>query len=246
MHAEKYDIAVLILSFRKKLADVKRFLDSIYTSVKYAEKNGIKVRVFVLDYGSDSEVCQYMRSLGFCVIKFSADPGASAMRNYAIIRFCRNCRYIITVDDDVLLSADSLLKLVNFMDEYGVDIAQPLVLNLNGTVQSKGLYHSFFTGKAFKYIDDIPQPVMYTSGCCSIIRLKSLMKIGLYDDVIRIQADDLELGLRGWLNGLRVYYAPVTRVIHVSGFTWRRKGSRRLFHKFFCWMSYKTLSLIHI
>ena len=240
------DVAVLMLTFKKRLAVIKRFLDSVYSSVKYADANGIRAKVVLLEYGCDTSVLQYAKNLGFRVVSFNIDPGVSLMRNYIIVKYCRKCRYIITLDDDVIMMPHTIVRLVEFMDAYHTDIAQPIILNPDGSIQSKGFYFNLLGGRAFKATDRSPHPVTYTSACCSIFRLSSLTKIGLFDNNIRIQFDDCEIGLRAWLNKLRVYYMPTTSVIHVGELTWSRRGTKKDLIKYCYHATYKVYLLLKL
>ncbi len=240
------DVAILVLTFKKRLADIKKFLDSVYSSVKYADANGIKANVILLEYGCNTSVLQYAKNLGFHVVSFTMDPGVSIMRNYVIVKYCRKCRYIITLDDDVIMAPDTIVRLIEFMDIYRTDIAQPLVLDPDGSIQSKGFYFNLLGGRAFRVINQSPHPVMYTSACCSIFRLSSLIKIGLFDDNIKIQFDDCEVGLRAWLNRLRVYYVPTTAVIHVGGLTWSRRGTKKDLIKYYYHAAFKVYLLLKL
>ena len=145
-------------------------------------------------------------------------------------------KYILILNNDIILQPDSLEKMVKFMNERkDVGIIQPKVVI--SSIEKLDNCGSFFTDFGWPYHrclyrdPNIPEanvelPVCSAYGACMLIRREVFEKIGLFDEKYFMYGEELDLCCRAWLSGYKVYYVPRTTVFHVKGGSVRKLGSR--------------------
>jgi len=71
---------------------------------------------------------------------------------------------------------------------------------------------------------DLPRPIDWATGCALLVRCKALREVGLFDEVLFGNGEDLDLSLRMHKSGYAIRYAPGARVWHKEGVDYRKNA----------------------
>jgi GT2 family glycosyltransferase len=169
-----------------------------------------------------------------------------------VVRLKRNCgftrgnnlgvklargEYVVLLNNDVVVDKDWLAELVkmvttnpdSIVTSKALFLYKPDVINHDGSKATLigrgfcpncGKKDSAVTGFAGR-----PRFVVQPYGASMLIRKDVYEEIGGFDEDYFTSLEDLDLGLRAWLYGHKVIYAPSSIFYHVAGGT-AGKGSR--------------------
>ena len=134
-------------------------------------------------------------------------------------------RYCLLLNDDTIVQAGALDKLVEFMDNHPkAGACGAKLLNTDGTVQRQG---GIF-GKKF-YLAKKPTVVDFVIGAALMVRKEVIAKVGVMDENLFFYNDDLDWCLSIRKAGYKIYFVPEAEIIHYGGYSSRRTFKRRLF-----------------
>ncbi|HRS54762.1 MAG TPA: glycosyltransferase family 2 protein, partial [Bacteroidales bacterium] len=219
--------------------NVKYFLAQCLSSVEKAIEN-IDAEIFVVDNNSVDGSVQMIKNKfpKIHLISNNKNVGFAKANNQAI-KLAKG-QYILLLNPDTVLETDTLLKVVNFMDEHP-DAGALGVKMVNGKgkflPESKrslptpwvafykisGLSSIFPKSKIFGkyhlgYLDKNKiNKVDVLSGAFMLIRKEVLDKIGLLDENFFMYGEDIDISYRITQAGYNNYYYPETRIIHYKG-----------------------------
>lgn len=148
-------------------------------------------------------------------------------------------RYILALNSDAFLIGDALTKMVRFLDENpDVCALTPKLLNADGSLQymcARGrptvfdqfVFYSninvFFPGLAWRRLSLLPKQsyastmdVDVISGACTLFRPSALESVGLLDERLLINYDDIEWCGRARKAGCRLVYYPEAEATHLG------------------------------
>lgn len=199
--------------------------------------NGISGEIFFVDNGSKDGSINAVASRfpEVNIIANTENLGFSRAVNQAIFR-C-NEEYILLLNPDVTIYADTVGQLVNFMDkETGAGVVSPSLRYPDGSQQAFCSYFPTLTRQFFQLtglrilfpswlkrrfaisVGDKVQPfeVDWVIGACVIIRRNALEDVGGIDEDFFMYGEDLDFCYRLRKNGWRVYVLPDTRILHIG------------------------------
>ncbi|PIS31785.1 glycosyl transferase family 2 [Candidatus Saganbacteria bacterium CG08_land_8_20_14_0_20_45_16] len=134
-------------------------------------------------------------------------------------------RYIMLLNDDTLVKAGALNKLVQFMDQTpSAGACGPKLLNTNGTLQHQG----GLLGKKF-WRAKVPTSVDFVIGAALMVRKEVLSQVGLMDENLFFYNDDLDWCLSIRRAGWKIYFVPAAEIVHYGGYSSKRKFNPKLF-----------------
>lgn len=194
-------------------------------------------------------------------------------------------KYIALLNSDTELFEDSLSKMVSFMDaRKGAGVAACKLLNKDRSVQANGGYlpdlFRLFLWAGF--IDDVPflrsifgsyhnnqetsreHEQGWVSGAFMILRRELLEKVDGFDKDFFMYSEDTEFCLRAREAGWKVFFTPVTSIIHFGsgssggdmvhfkGGSWGKEksilgefeGLKKIYKKHYSFWQYPFLILI--
>lgn len=222
------------------------FLGQALRSVREA-MHGLDIEVFVVDNNSVDGSVPYIRKQ-FPWVKLIANKenvGFARANNQAIRQ--ANGRYVLLLNPDTIVEADTFQKTLRFMDEHP-DAGALGVRMVNGEgeflPESKrslptpmvAFYKIFGLSKLFpgnprfgKYhLTYLPEEetneVEVLSGAFMMLRKEVLEKIGYLDEDYFMYGEDVDLSYRVTQAGYKNYYFPETTIIHYKGES-TKKGS---------------------
>jgi len=132
-----------------------------------------------------------------------------------------NGKYIILMDDDVVVTENWIDGLINGLKSYpNVGIVGAKIFDKDGNLNHTGGNVSLFEfGWHFK--TDIKKPTLrpYVTSACMLITQKAYKKIGKFDENFQKYGQDADYCIRAWEKGLKVVCTPECVVTHLVGAT---------------------------
>lgn len=164
-----------------------------------------------------------------------SNPGFGAAHNIAIKKAIEEeSDYHFIVNPDIFFNEDVITPMVNFMDQNnGVGMLMPQILNIDDSVQNlPKLLPSPFSilmrklKKPSRYytkfinqyeLREVPKDTVYNapvlSGCFTLLNLKAIKEVGMYDDRFFMYFEDWDLSRRMHEKYKTIYY-PLVSVYH--------------------------------
>jgi GT2 family glycosyltransferase len=149
-------------------------------------------------------------------------------------------KYLLLLNSDTIVQKGAIDLLIKFLSDYPKAAAVgPKVLNVDGTLQSKGnpppsvhgtifrwmgfhkiiplkRLHHFLFPKLYWYPDEIVR-VGWISGCCMLIRKEIINKIGGFCEDLIFYGEDVEWCYRAIKAHYEVWYVPTASIVHIGG-----------------------------
>ncbi|MHB8689913.1 MAG: glycosyltransferase [Solirubrobacteraceae bacterium] len=153
---------------------------------------------------------------------------------------------VVLLNSDMIASPDWLTSLqyaASRDDEIGIIGAKLLYpdnrIQFGGTIRNLGAPEWFDHRFRFKPSSwgpaNIPQPVLAVSGACMYLKRALLDQLIGFDESYPMAYEDVDLCLRGWQAGFRIFYWPDAQLTHLESATRgtevgeRERASQRLF-----------------
>jgi len=230
------DVSVIILTWNSQT-----FAEKCLTSV-FREIRDIAAEVIVVDNASRDNTVPLIQTKfpSVTLIQNKENRGVAPARNQGL-RQARG-RYALILDVDAEMTPGSLKELLNFMEKHSdVGLCGPKLLYPDGKLQYScrkfpTLQYKIFRRLPFKWAErwledeelrtwdhETSIPVDYVIGACQLIRSQALAAVGLLDERMFYGPEDVDLCLRLWLHGWKVYYVPQAVVIH-----WEQRVTKKL------------------
>jgi len=158
------------------------------------------------------------------IIRNRINLGFAAANNIGI-RESRG-EYVVLMNPDVTLTNDWLEKLSECVEKDPIiGIATPKLLRYDGRIDSTGHVFSFSRLEVKNRGEEEQDDGQYDSctdllSCdfaCCLIRREAITRIGLLDERIFLDHEDVDYCLRARIAGWRVVYCPSSRVYHRRG-----------------------------
>lgn len=190
-------------------------------------------RVIVVDDGSTDNSVSFMRRLfpRVRLITRKENGGFAAAVNEGIR--ASETPYVFLLNNDALLTAGALEKLVDTMEQGGEHVfsvgARMLTLAKPRKIDNSGdLYCSLgwaFSPGRDRGLGEYRRRSRVTSACAgaALYRRKELLDLGGFDEAHFCYLEDVDLGIRARLHGYINLYEPAATVLHVGSAT---SGSR--------------------
>ena len=227
-------LSIIIVSF-----NVEELLIKCLESIEKNSK-GLPLEFFVVDNDSaDNTVLRIRKNFqNVRLIANEKNLGFSKANNQAL-RLAKG-KYLLVLNPDTELKADTLFKMVNFMDENkDVAVSTCRVELADGSLDRdcrrhfptpwRSFCHFSNLSKIFKgskifdqyymgYMpDNIEQEVDACAGAFMMIRSSALKKVGYFDEDFFFYGEDLDWCWRFREKGYRIVYTPITKIIHHKG-----------------------------
>lgn len=178
--------------------------------------------------GSTEEIAPMLTD--FKLIKNTENLGFALANNQGYQK--AEGKYILLLNNDTKVSADSLSKLVSRMEsDSTVGVVQPKIYMMDkaGYLDNAG---SFLTrigflehwgfgqkdGSEFKK----ERTIFSAKGACMLIRREVVEKVGLFDKDFVSYFEESDFCWRVWLAGWKVLFFPEAAIFHKVGFTIKR------------------------
>ncbi|MDR1345168.1 MAG: glycosyltransferase [Bacteroidales bacterium] len=239
-------LSIIIVNYK-----VKHFLAQCLTSVLEATQH-IEAEIFVIDNNSNDGSVEMLRECYPQVqtIDNQCNVGFSRANNQAM-RLARG-NYVLLLNPDTLVQADTFEKCLRFMDEHP-DAGGLGVKMVNGKGEflpesKRGLplpgvafYKIFGLSKFFPkskkfgtyhltYLDNNEiHSVEVLSGAFMLMRKSVLDQTGYLDEDYFMYGEDIDLSCRIIRSGYKNYYFPETQIIHYKGESTKKNSVNYVF-----------------
>jgi len=235
------DISIIIVNY-----NVKEFVKNLLFSLHKALEKYSSEIILIDNASSDGSVKDIREKFPYVkVIANKENIGFGKANNQGLE--ISNGKFIILINPDTIVREDTFSKLIEFIEankEVGMTTCK--VLNPDGTLQLAcrrsfpgpwtsftkitGLSNLFPTSKFFSkynltYLDENKaNEVDAISGSFMMFTREVYEKIGGFDPQFFMYGEDLDLCYRVQSAGYKVFYTPVTEIIHYKGESTKRSS----------------------
>ena len=225
-------VSIVILNYNGK-----RYLDACFDSISKISYPKDKYEVIMIDNCSVDGSAAYVAKSHPWVRVFSLkkNAGFTGGNNIGVKLACGE--YVVLLNNDVVVDKGWLTELVKIAanNPGAVVTSKALFLHKPDVINNDGSKATFI-GRGFcpncgrkdnaaENSTAKPRLVVQPYGASMLIRKDVFEEIGGFDEDYFTSLEDLDLGLRAWLYGHKVIYAPSSIFYHVAGGT-AGKGSR--------------------
>jgi GT2 family glycosyltransferase len=205
-------------------------LEPLATSL--AGELGERDELLVVDNASSDGTAARARSLGLRVIETGGNPGFAAACRVGVE--ATRAPLLFLLNPDARVARGALARLRDAGESRpGWAAWQPVVLLPDGAINTAGGVVNYLgigwaghCGEDAATLPEEPYETAFASGAALVVRRSAWVEVdGLRDDYF-LYCEDLDLGLRLWLAGLRVGVEPRARVYHEYEFD---KGPQKWF-----------------
>jgi GT2 family glycosyltransferase len=231
--SSKYPIvSIIILNYNGK-----KYLDACFDSISKISYPENRYEVIMIDNCSHDDSVDYViqHYPWVKVVRLKRNYGFTAGNNIGVKLSIGE--YIVFLNNDVVVSRDWLIELVENAIQYPNSIVtskayflhDPEIINHDGskaTLVGRGFCLNFGAkDNAFPNSIKKSRYVIQPYGASMLIKKSIFEELGEFDEDYWTSLEDLDLGLRAWLYGYKVIYAPSSIFYHAVGGT-AGKGSR--------------------
>jgi hypothetical protein len=225
-------LSIILVSYNTREL-LKGCLVSIYKTV-----NNIDFEVIIIDNSSIDGSPEMVES-DFQDVRLirNSENMYYAIANNQAMRVAQG-RYVLLLNSDTIVKDGGVEYLVDFMENnHKVAAAGPKILNMDGSLQSKGFYfpsvrrlllglfgvnrllsfdmkRSLFPG--FYWGEDEYRKVDWVSGCCIIIRKHVVDEAGYLSEDFKFYYEEVEWCYRAKNMGYEVWYVPDSQIVHLN------------------------------
>jgi GT2 family glycosyltransferase len=234
-HAQsKIDLSILIASYNGK-----QMLADLIDSIKKAAVS-LPYEIVVMDDNSSDGTSEHIRARypEITLVRNERNKGYCGLNG--MVAHCKGPALCL-LNNDMLVENDIFTPLYNYLNSHpDVGLAVPMVVSSrNREIASAGSWVS----RAF-YADSDLDFKMHTNGSTDLreipyygvgmIRKDTIAELGfLFDEDYFLLAEDVDLGLRLRLRGLRTVYLKELKLYHI-GRSSRAAPSRHAYYVFLC------------
>ena len=222
--------AVVVVNY-----NTAHLLGRMFTSLQ-ASRGTLRLQVIVVDNASRDSSVEILRTQypNVELIENSKNVGFARANNQALARV--RGRYVLLLNTDVFVSADTLLKTVNFMDSRPrCGVLGVKLVGEDGALQPSCRYFptpwNIFLkatglGRVFpttRFVDDMSwdhttvRECDWVPGCYYLVRREVIDRIGLFDPRYFLYYEEVDHCRAVRQAGWGVIYYPFTQVMHMGG-----------------------------
>lgn len=219
------------------------------------DTTGLDTEMIVVDNGSTDDTIKILSdyslpNMSYKFIETGANLGFAGGNNIGIKdAFDRGADYVISMNNDLILSKDILIKLVELAEsDKTIGLIAPKMYFAKGFEFHKDRYKQNELGKVIWYAGGIiDRNNVYTphrgvdevdhgqydktidtdvvNGACFLISKELVKKIGLIDETFFLYWEDADYSEKARRAGFRVVYAPQTHLWHMVSKSTGNSGS---------------------
>lgn len=218
-------ISISVVLFNTKIDELNKLLNSLI-SIKIPHK------IFIIDNSPTNKLLKNLSNFNIEYIFNPSNPGFGSSHNLAIQKSIDlGYKYHLVVNPDIYFNdhvVESLLEVLNKDPQVGM--IMPQILNFNGSIQNlpkllpspysillrkfkfpRFIYKKFINKYELRFV---PREIVYNSpvlsGCFTILNLKAINEVGMYDDNFFMYFEDWDLSRRIHDKFITLYYPKVS------------------------------------
>ncbi len=186
----------------------------------------VPLRVYVVDNESDGTLeVAVRRQFGsqVTVIEARENRGFSGGMNLGLKAAVTDGAWaILAINNDATASPDAVGLMAQDLSEPRTGIVGPQLINLDGSLQSRGCTLRSWGAKAGEAGAD--ERIDFFTWACVLLRTEMLEAVGLLDESFFMYWEDADFGLRLKKTGWRLVFNPRARVTHALSASHSRAG----------------------
>jgi len=216
-------VCIVILNYNGlKILGERLLCECIQSILATNHEEGL--RVIFVDNGSTDGSFGYVQRLSprLEVVKLDRNYGYSRGNNIGAEMY-DGAKYLAFLNNDVVVNRNWLKPIIEVMESDGcIGIAQPMILNGDGSIQSTGYFMDLAAVvHTRRYDPGKITPIFCASGAALVIRGSLFRDLGGFDEDLAIYYEDTDLCWRALQKGYGAIYVPNARVYHIGGATAR-------------------------
>lgn len=142
-------------------------------------------------------------------------------------------KFIVLLNPDTVVEKSWLEELIWAYRNFEEGLYQPKILygtkpNIFNTAGNMINIFGFSSSRGINQVDtgqfEKPATIGYPSGACLFTSREVLNKIGLLDPFLFAYYDDMDLGWRAAMQGIKSYYVPKSLVYHFESYSFKNVG----------------------
>lgn len=217
-------ISVIVLNYNGR-----KYLDDCFNSINGIVYPQDKYEVLMVDNSSSDGSIDHVRDRfpWVKILPLHKNLGFTGGNNLGA-KFAKG-NYVVFLNNDVVVDKDWLIELVKvainnpdaIVTSKALFLDNPSIINHDGakaTLIGRGFCLNL--GKKDRSVNGFSTKfVIQPYGASMLVRKDVFEEIGAFDEDYFSSLEDLDLGLRAWLNGKKVIYTSNSRFYHVAGGT---------------------------
>lgn len=198
-------------------------------------KNQPDIKLFLIDNSPTDELKNIYLDSRVEYLHNPSNPGFGAAHNIAIKKVINNgFNYHFVVNPDVYFNEDVITPMVSYMEKNPkLGMLMPQILNDDGTIQNlpkllpspfsvlmrklkkpKKMYDKFINEYELRFVNkDLIYDAPVLSGCFTLLNLRAIKEVGMYDDSFFMYFEDWDLSRRMHQKYQTTYF-PLVSVFH--------------------------------
>lgn len=238
------EFSLSIVTYKNEIEELKNLINNIAL-------NNASFKLYIIDNSPTDDLSILKSNKDIIYIHNPSNPGFGSAHNVVIKRaIAEGSKYHFIVNPDIYIENDVITPMLNYMREnQDVGMMMPKILNTDGTLQHlpkllpspisivfrkfkrpQYYYQKFIDKYELRFVakDEIYNaPIL--SGCFTLLNLKAIEKVGMYDDAYFMYFEDWDLSRRMHKHYKTIYF-PSVAVYH--GYESGANKSRKLFKIF--------------
>lgn len=231
----------IIIPFKDQHEVLNNCIKSIYSLTTYKNFEIICVN----NNSSEEKTYEYINTLessykNLIVIDYKEKFNFSKINNFAI-RYSKGKHIVFLNNDTAIITLNWLENMLEYSQKPEVGVVGCKLLYHDGTIQHAGIFnfkneycHIFRNlssqGNGYFFMLQTPQKVDALTFACVMIEKNKLDKIGLLDENLPIEFNDIEFCIRAEKRGYTNIYTPLSVLYHYESKT--RHNNKSLYKKF--------------
>lgn len=221
-------ITISIVLYNSDILEISKVIQSVYIT-------DLSVKIFLIDNSPNDKLKELEDNSRIEYIHNPSNPGFGAAHNIAIRKAMdMGSNYHFIVNPDIYFESDVISAMVSFMkSDPSIGMMMPQILNLDGSIQylpkllpspysifmrkfkkPKSVYDSFINRYELR---SVPNERIYNapvlSGCFTLLNLKAIAEVGMYDDAFFMYFEDWDLSRRVHEKYKTIYF-PFASIYH--------------------------------
>lgn len=214
-----------IVLYNNDVAELSKTIESIL-------QNNFNIIIFLIDNSANDNLKFFAKEDKVFYFHNPSNPGFGTAHNIAIAKAIgMGFKYHFVVNPDIYCTEDVVSPMINYMIQNSdVGMMMPQILNLDGSIQNlpkllptpysilmrklkkpASIYKEFINKYELRFVD---REMIYNSpilsGCFTLLNLKAIQEIGMYDDKFFMYFEDWDLSRRMHLKYKTIYFPNVS------------------------------------
>jgi GT2 family glycosyltransferase len=243
------DVGVVVVTYNS-YSKLGKFFIKVLKSLIEMDVKGLNVVIAIVDNNSRDETTEVIQDhldgarVNYKVIGAERNMGLPAAYNLGAMAL-KNCRYLLFMNDDVILGKNTVRKLVKVLkNDNTIGAVQPLIVHLDGHIE-----HGFDIGLSGFVLPTI-KPLLkglnernVVAGCCIMVPTGAFFGAGMFRGELFWGYDDVDFCWRLHNHGYRSIVTTETHVRHYGSASWGKENPLKTYLGVRNWIACATLNI---